>query len=393
VASPTPPGKLFFAALVTITFTGPLSVHMFLPALGAVKIDLAISTGMTQLTMSLEMLAMAGATLLYGGFSDRLGRRPGLLAGIACFATGAAVSAIAPNIWTLLAGRILQGLGAGCGVVLARAIARDVYGLERLPQVIAWLTAAYVMGPMVAPALGGFVTDAAGWRAVLITAAVTGTSILALVWTIVPETHVTRSAARPAMLHAYGQLLRRRRFIGFVLVPGFISGAFYTHATSASFLATEVLHRSASEYGLWFLPFPLGFIAGNLITGYIGSRGTINVMTVTGCLVAVATGVLMTGWFLLGGLTMPAIFIPGAVIGIAQGLAMPYAQTGATQINPELAGSASGAVVFCQFFFPALLQQLGGILADGTWVPMTAIVLAAGACALIACIAAVTDRN
>lgn len=346
------PGKLFFAALVAITFTGPLSVHMFLPALGAVKADLGISTGMTQLTMSLEMLAMAGATLLYGGLSDRLGRRPVLLAGIACFATGAAVSAVAPDIWTLLAGRVLQGLGAGCGVVLARAIARDVYGLERLPQIIAWLTAAYVMGPMVAPALGGFLTDAAGWRSVLVTAAVLGVSILVLVSVLVPETHAERSTSQPPMLRAYGQLLRRRRFIGFILVPGFISGAFYTHATSASFLATEVLHRSASEYGIWFLPFPLGFIAGNLITGYIGSRGSINVMTITGCLVAVATGMLMVGWFLLGPMTMPAIFIPGAVIGIAQGLAMPYAQTGATQINPELAGSASGAVCSASSFSP-----------------------------------------
>ncbi|MHA1108128.1 MAG: multidrug effflux MFS transporter [Alphaproteobacteria bacterium] len=386
-------GRLFFAALVTITFTGPLSVHMFLPALGAVKADLGISTAMTQLTMSLEMLAMAGATLVYGGLSDRLGRRPVLLAGLACFAAGAAVSAIAPDIWTLLAGRVLQGLGAGCGVVLARAIARDVYGLERLPQVIAWLTAAYVMGPMVAPALGGFLTDAAGWRAVLITAAAAGTLILVLVYFMLGETRAARTSSQPPMLRAYGQLLRRRRFIGFILVPGFISGAFYTHAASVSFLATEVLHRSASEYGLWFLPFPIGFIIGNLITGYIGPRGSIAVMTISGCLIALSTGLILAGLFLSGPMTMATLFIPGAGIGIAQGLAMPYAQTGATRVNPDLAGTASGAVVFCQFFIPAVLQQLSGLLADGTWVPMTAIVLGAGICALIAGIAAVTDRE
>ncbi len=386
-------GRLFLAALVAITFTGPLSLHMFLPALSAVKADLSISTGMAQFTISLEMLAMAGATLFYGGLSDRLGRRRVLLAGLACFTTGATVSAIAPDIWTLLAGRVLQGLGAGCGVVLARAIARDVYGLERLPQIIAWLTMAYVMGTMLAPALGGFLTDAFSWRAVMIAAAVMGAVILVLVFIFIGETHAGGAGSQPSMLLAYGQLLRRRRFIGFVLVPGFISGAFYTHATSVSFLATEVLHRSASEYGLWFLPFPLGFIVGNLITGFIGTRGSIPVMTIAGCLVAVSTGLILAGLFLSGPMTMPTLFIPGAVIGIAQGLAMPYAQTGATRVNPELAGTASGAVVFCQFFIPAVLQQISGQLADGTWVPMTAIIFGASICALIAGIVAVTDRE
>lgn len=384
-------GRLFKAALVAITFTGPLSVHMFLPALSAVKADFGISTGMAQLTLSLEMLCMAGATLVYGGLSDRLGRRPVLLAGLTCFATGAVVSAFAPDFPILLMGRSLQGLGAGCGVVLARAIARDVYGMERLPQVIALLTAAYVLGPALAPVMGGFITDAAGWRAVLFTAAIAGVAILLLAATSVKETRVKRATSQPRMLLAYGQLLRRRRFTGFMLMPGFISASFFVNASGASFLVMDVMHRSASEYGVWFLALPAGFLAGNFISVRVGGRASVEFMTITGALIGVVTGFVFLGLFYFGPLTMASIFVPGAFLGVAQGVCMPYAQTGATQVNPELAGTASGAVVFCQFFFPAVFQQIGGIFADGTWVPMVVLIIIACSCALIAGIAAITD--
>ena len=198
---PPPPkhGRLLFPSLIAISFVGPLSIHLFLPGMSAVKAEFGVSTGMAQLTLSLVMFVMAGTTLVYGALSDRLGRRKVLLAGLALFTLGAALSSVAPDIWTLLAGRTLQGLGAGCGVVLARAIARDIYGLERLPQIIAWLTAAYVTGPLVAPPLGGFLTDTLGWRSPLIVAAVLGAALLALVATVVNETLAGRPASQPGM--------------------------------------------------------------------------------------------------------------------------------------------------------------------------------------------------
>ncbi len=391
---PPPPkhGRLLFPSLIAISFVGPLSIHLFLPGMSAVKAEFGVSTGMAQLTLSLVMFVMAGTTLVYGALSDRLGRRRVLLAGLALFTLGAALSSIAPDIWTLLAGRTLQGLGAGCGVVLARAIARDIYGLERLPQIIAWLTAAYVTGPLVAPPLGGFLTDALGWRSPLIVAAVLGAAILALVAAVVNETLAGRPASQPGMFRGYGQLLRRRRFVGFVLMPGFLSAAFFVNASAGLFLATEVLHRSASEYGLWFIVFPVGYMSGNFISGRVGARASIEFMTIAGSLIGVATGLLLAGLLYFGPMTMASIFLPGFFLGIAQGMCMPYAQTGATRVNPALAGSASGAVVFCQFFFPAVLVQLAGELADGTWVPMVSIVLGSSVCTLIAGLVAVTDR-
>ncbi len=128
--------------------------------------------------MSLAMLSMAFFTVAYGGSSHRFGRKRVLLGGLVLFTCGAASCMAAANLPMLLAGRILQGAGAGCGVVLARAIARDVYGQDRVAQVIAYLTAAYVLGPMFAPLIGGQLTALFGRRALFVLASVVGLVVI-----------------------------------------------------------------------------------------------------------------------------------------------------------------------------------------------------------------------
>lgn len=374
----------FFVALLSITLIGPLSLHLFIPAMSSVKEAFGVSTGVAQLTMSLPMLSMAFFTVAYGGLSDRLGRRRVLLGGLMLFTCGAATCVLAFNMPMLLAGRVLQGAGAGCGVVLARAIARDVYGQDRVAQVIAYLTAAYVLGPMVAPAVGGQLTVLFGWRALFVLASAVGLAVIFAVAFAVPETRRDNLARPRGIIAGYRSLLRRPRFVGFVLEPGLLSGAFYTHATAASFLAAEHLGADAATIGLWFFAFPIGFMTGSFISGRIGASRSIEFMTILGGLVGVANGVLLAGWLYFGGISMAALYIPGIFVSLAQGLSMPYAQAGAMAVDAELAGSASGAVVFSQFFWPAALQQLTGLLADGTWVPMAAVHFAAVTAALTA---------
>jgi DHA1 family bicyclomycin/chloramphenicol resistance-like MFS transporter len=125
-------------------------------------------------------------------------------------------------------------------------------------------------------------------------------------------------------------------------------------------------------------------MAGSFISGRIGANRSIEFMTILGGVIGVANGALLAGWLYFGGVLMAALYIPGIFVGLAQGLAMPYAQAGAMAVDAELAGSASGAVVFSQLFWPAALQQLTGLLADGTWVPMAAVHCAAVTGALLA---------
>jgi DHA1 family bicyclomycin/chloramphenicol resistance-like MFS transporter len=381
---PFRPRWYFFVALVSITFIGPLSIHLFIPAMPAVKEAFGVSTGMAQLTLSLAMLSMAFFTVAYGGLSDRFGRKRVLLSGLVLFTCGAASCMAAANMPMLLAGRILQGAGAGCGVVLARAIARDVYGQDRVAQVIAYLTAAYVLGPMVAPLIGGQLTTLFGWRALFVLASAVGLLVILEVAFAVPETRARNVAVPHGVFASYRSLLQRRRFVGFMLQPGLMSGAFFTQATAASFLAAELLGADAAQIGLWFFAFPIGFMSGSFISGRIGASRSIEFMTILGSVVGVASGALLAGWLYFGGVSMAALYIPGILVSLAQGLSMPYAQAGAMAVDTELAGSASGAVVFSQFFWPAALQQLTGLLADGTWVPMAAVQFAAVTGALLA---------
>ena len=390
---PFRPRWYFFVALLSVTFIGPLSLHLFIPAMSAVKDAFGVTTGVAQLTMSLAMLSMAFFTVAYGGLSDRLGRKRVLLAGLVLFTCGAAACMVAPNMPMLLAGRILQGAGAGCGVVLARAIARDVYGQERVAQVIAYLTAAYVLGPMVAPPVGGQLTAAFGWRALFVLASIVGLLVIFAVIFGVPETRA-RSAAVPRTVFAgYKSLLRRPRFVGFMLQPGLMSAAFYTQATAASFLAADHLGADAAKIGWWFFAFPIGFMTGSFISGRIGANRSIEFMTILGGVIGVVNGALLVAWFYFGGISMAALYIPGTFVSLAQGLSMPYAQAGAMAVDPELSGSASGAVVFSQFFWPAALQQLTGLLADGSWVPMASVHFVAVTGALLAAWMAVRAKG
>ena len=127
-----------------------------------------VSTVLTTLTFSMVLFVMAFGTLVYGSASDRYGRKPVLMVGLILFVAGSVICAVAWNFEVLIAGRLLQALAAGCGVVLARAIARDVYGPDKLAQVIAYITTAYVLGPTLAPPIGGAISDIFGWNAVFI---------------------------------------------------------------------------------------------------------------------------------------------------------------------------------------------------------------------------------
>jgi len=387
---PRLPRPFLFAVLVTVTFIQPLAIHMFIPAMPVVKAEFGIGTGLTQATVSLVMVVMAVATIAYGGLSDRWGRKPVLLGGLALYAIGAGLCWRADGIWMLLAGRVLQAMGTGCGVVLARAVLRDIYGLDRVAQMIAYLTAAYVLAPLLAPPLGGVMVDALGWRSLFLLNAGLGLALIAVVGPLVPETHVPapRSGASLGLAAGYGRLLRDVRFTAFALQPGLNSGAFFALATTAAFLASENLGIEPSEFGLWFVLLASGFMAGNFASGRIGNRASIPFMTVLGCAVCVATTAGMLAALILLPLSLPLLFVPGALLGIGQGLCMPYAQAGAMKVDPALSGSASGVVTFGQFMIPAITQQIVGGLADGTWVPLITVMTICTALALVAALIA-----
>jgi DHA1 family bicyclomycin/chloramphenicol resistance-like MFS transporter len=386
------PGLAFAASLGAITLVGPLSIHLFLPAMPAVKVGLGVSDAAVQLAFSVTLIAMAVVTPAYGSLSDRYGRRPVLLAGLGLFLLGSLVSALAMTLPMLILGRLVQAMGAGCGVPLARAIARDAYGPAALVTAIAYLTMAYTLGPMTAPAMGGLLIDLFGWRSEFVFAVLAGVVILAAAARMLPETRATTERQSAiALLRHYGTLLRDRRFLAFVLQSGFMSFAFFALAASSPFLMRDLLGRSATEYGLWFICIPVGYCAGNLVSSRLGGRVAIETMVMAGSLLCLADVAVQAALILTGHLSPAIIFAPGAFMSFAQGLALPNAQAGALRVQPALAGTAAGLGVFMQMLLSGLAAELYGVVANGTPVPMVAI-CAVGSILAVLCAAALLPR-
>jgi len=367
------PTRLFALSLASIALIGPLAVHAFMPVIPAVKAGLHLSDSLAQLTFSIALFGMAGATLVYGSLADRYGRRPVLLSGLAFFLAGSLASLFADSAVTLVVGRLLQAIGAGCGMTLVRAIARDAYGPDKLVKVLAYLTMFYTLGPMIAPIVSGVLVDHFGWRGVFAFAFVCGALIAAGAWFTIYETRppATNSGVpRPGLLRGYGNLFAHLRFTSYVCQTGFSTGAFMVTATAASYIMTEMLHRPATEYGLWFFAFPAGYFAGNFVSSRVGSRARIETMVLIGSILSLTSAVVLCALLGWGVLTPLSVFGPGFFLTFSQGISLPYGQAGAMAIEPRLAGTASGIGVCLQNLFGAFSTQAYGWLADGTVWPL-----------------------
>jgi DHA1 family bicyclomycin/chloramphenicol resistance-like MFS transporter len=174
------------------------------------------------------------------------------------------------------------------------------------------------------------------------------------------------------------------RFTAFVLQSGFMTATFLTTATAASSLLKEMLHRPSTEFGVYFLLFPLGFLAGNFITSRIGNRVANETMVLAGSLLSLAAVTTQSSLLLAGMVTPLTLFAPGFFITMAQGLSLSYAQAGAMATNAKLAGTAAGVGVFMQNFAGAAFAQLYGFIADGTVVPLTETTAITVLCGLFA---------
>jgi MFS transporter, DHA1 family, multidrug resistance protein len=375
------PGPLFGLCLGAIAFLGPLAIHIYMPVIPAVKAAFGLSDALAQATFSIAVFGMGVATLAYGSLADRLGRRPVLLSGLCLFVFGSVLSAAAVTVPMLVAGRVVQAFGAGCGITLVRTIARDAYGPERLVKAIAYLTMFYTIGPMVSPVVGGLLVDTLGWRAVFGFSVAAAVAITAGVWLVIYETRPPGDTGQHGkLMRGYGELLVQPRFVALVLQTGFATGTFLIVSSASSTLMKELLGRPAIEFGLYFVMLPLGFMCGTMVSSRLGNRAATETMVLAGSLVCLAAALIQAALLTWLPPTALMLFVPGAFVTLAQGISLPYAQAGAIGMVPRLAGTAAGIGVFAQQVVGAMFAQLYGLIADGTPRPM---VVAASVCAAL----------
>jgi len=371
--------KKLIVLLAASSALGPAAMQILLPALPTIKDDFAVSNDVAQLTLSLSMLAIALGTLCYGPLSDKYGRKPIMLLGLSITFIGSLFCLLADSITLLILGRIVQAFGGAVGLVLARAIVRDVYGASEAARVIATLVMVMVVVPMLSPALGGELMARFGWQSVFVVIAVGSGIMFVLLQMSLPE---TLEESMPfegvvSMLKTFGLLLSSSAFRGYAFCVAFVSVVFFSFISAAPEIMVSVLGRPPTEYGYYFVMIPLGFMAGNYVARHAGSSRDIDELINTGGAIALG-GIAAAILLQLVGLHHPlALFVPIAVAVFGNGITLPNAQAAAINEFPKMAGSASGLTGFLQMFLSAIAAQGVALIFNGTVYPLLILMLVA----------------
>lgn len=333
----TPPHIL---TLVLLSGLGALSMNVFLPSLPGMARDFGVDYAVMQLSVTVYLAGSALVQMIAGPLSDRYGRRPVMLVGLATFLLATAGTLLAPSAGWFLAFRTLQA-AVGTGMVLSRAIVRDMVEGDAAASRIGYVTMGMSVIPMMAPILGGLLDEAFGWRANFAMLLAAGAAALALAWVDLGETARGGLSMR-AQMRGYPQLARSGVFWGYALAATFASGAFFAYLGGAPFVGETVFHLRPAEVGYWFAAPSIGFLLGNFISGRFAARVGIDRMILLGAWVtALALGAALA--VTMAGALVPAVFFGAiALMGLGNGMVLPSATAGMMGVRPELAGTASG---------------------------------------------------
>ncbi|WP_159710805.1 multidrug effflux MFS transporter [Geminicoccus flavidas] len=345
--------------LVLVTFSGTLAMHMFVPALPVAAADLHAGVGAMQMTISLYIVGLAVGQLIYGPLSDCFGRRPTLLAGLALYTAAGLGAALAPGAGSLIAARLLQALGGCAGLALGRAIVRDTAGSEDAVRRLALLNLMTMAGPALAPMIGSTLSTMLGWRSIFLVLVTLGAVNLLSVWRLLPETgRPSGRLSTRSLLQDYRHLLRSPVFLGFAVGGGCTTTAIYAFIAVAPFLFVHELHRPLHEVGIYLGLLMVGMAAGNVLTGRLISRVTMERLIIGASLLVLVSSLAFFAATLLGLLTVPVAVGTMSLLTLGAGMSSPPALTKAISIDPRLTGSAAGLYGFIQMTVGALFTAL-----------------------------------
>ena len=376
-----PPSFGLALLLTTLVALGPLSTDLYLPALPGMTAEFATDVARVQLTLSVFLIGFAVAQLFYGPLSDRYGRRPALLFGRLLYLASSLACMLAPSIDALIAARFFQALGACAGPVLGRAIVRDVYGPVQAARVLAYISGAMAIAPMIGPFIGGWLTVWFGWRANFAALALFSAVQTAVVFRLLGESNAHKDplATRPhRLLGNFRELIAGRAYLGYLLCAAFGYAALFSFISGSSFVLIGLHGLTPQWFGASFGLVVTGYIVGTLLTGRHTLRLGTSRMVMMGALLGTAAGSLMAVLALAGVESVWAILLPMFVFMVATGLVMPNAIGGALAPYPKMAGAASALMGFVQMALAAAVGIAVGHAYDRSAVPMTAAIALCG---------------
>ena len=347
--------------LIVLTGLGALSMNVFLPSLPQMAEYFGAEYGVVQLSVALYLGVNAALQLLVGPLSDRYGRRPVMLVGVAIYCLASLGCLWAPDVITFLVFRMIQA-SVVVGLVLGRAVVRDLYPRDQAASMIGYVTMGMAIVPMVGPVIGGALGQAFGWKANFWLLFGAGLMILLLVWADLGETARKGEGRLRDQFGQYPTLLLSRRFWGYSLSSTLASGAFFAYLGGAPLVGARIFGLEPALLGLFFGAPALGYFFGNFISGRFSVRVGVDRMILWGALITVAGLSTGLGLFFLGYKTALVFFGSMTFVGLGNGMVLPNATSGMMSIRPDLAGTASGLGGSIMLAGGASLSALSGVI-------------------------------
>jgi DHA1 family bicyclomycin/chloramphenicol resistance-like MFS transporter len=373
------------AMLAMLTALGPLSTDLYLPSLPSIAASLGTDAARTQLTLSAYLVGFAAGQILYGPISDKVGRKPTVLAGLVLYCLASAVCALAVSVDMLIAARVLQALGAAGPIVLGRAIVRDLYDGVRAGRELSRMGMLMGLVPAIAPVIGGVLEPLFGWRSNFWAVLGGGSALTLAVLLFLPETLKQR---RPepisllGILRGFRVLLQHAGFRLYAMLTALTYAGLFCFISGSSFILQKVYGLSPLAFGLSFSAGVIGYIAGTIVAQRVvqawGLDGTIRI----GVQCLAGGGLLMLVGMLVGTGSSLEVTLPMALYAAGVGLVLPQANASAMMPFPDRAGAASSLQGLLQMGFAAVVGAMLGLLLTSAPLAMPILIALMGLAAL-----------
>ena len=381
--------------LGALTAFGPLSIDMYLPALPSLSRDFGTGAAQTQLTLSACLLGLALGQVIAGPISDALGRRRPLLVGLAAYALASLLCVVAPSVYALVALRFIQGFAGAAGIVIARAIVRDLHSGVAAARFFSLLMLVNGLAPILAPIFGGLLLRFTSWRGVFIVLAIIGTLLLIAAATGLGETlppSRRQSGGVHATITTFRQLLANHSYMGYALSCGLAFAAMFAYISGSTFVLQDIYGLSPQLFSVIFGMNALGLVIVGQVNGRLVGRVSPTRLLVAGLIATATGGVALLSVVTIGGMgamgAMGAIGLVGIlpslfVVVSSLGFVLPNATALALSDHPRVAGSASALLGVLQYSIGAAAAPLVGAFGTGTALPMSVVIATLGCSALV----------
>lgn len=379
----TTPFAVIILLLASLTAFGPLSIDMYLPAFPAIAENLGVPLSSVQLSLASFFIGLASGQIFYGPLTDRFGRKRPLYVGLSIYALASIVCAFTKNVEMLILFRFLQALGSCAGVVIARAIVRDLFAHNETARVFSLLMLVTGVAPILAPLVGGYISEYFGWRAIFAVLAVLSSLTLLLISVFLPETHHPDQRVQiKDSLRTYRNIFKDRNFMGYAFAGGAAQAGLFAYITGSSFIFINLFKIPATSFAWVFGSNAIGLITCSQINARLLKRLNYDVILdkvfvalgLLGSVLAIA-GIFNWGFW--------GVMIPLFLFIACLGMTFPNATAGAMATQKKSAGSASALLGTLQYGIAALASAAVSRLHDGTTLPMCLLMGFFGVAALI----------